>query len=188
MEYQSTKEEKFDSIYRALADQIFKVAMHYAKDYYTAQEITQMAFVKLYKHMDNVKPECIKSWLIVTVKNILFNQNRNSKHEMLEEAVGVIMESKEPADYSDNLDRRYVREEQKRLAEELYDSIFDRLYRKSPDWYDAVMLVYCLEKPQKEAARELGISIEVLHSRLYRAKQWIRKNYEKEYEEVVSWL
>lgn len=31
MESKSTKDKKFDSIYRAYKDSIFKVAMHYAK-------------------------------------------------------------------------------------------------------------------------------------------------------------
>ena len=35
---------------------------------------------------------------------------------------------------------------------------------------------------------QIGIAVEVLNSRLYRARQWIRKNYENEYREVVSWF
>ena len=38
-----------------------------------------------------------------------------------------------------------------------------------------------MKSQQKDVAREMGISLEVLHSMLYRAKKWIRKNYEKRY-------
>lgn len=62
------------------------------------------------------------------------------------------------------------------------------IYKEHRIWYDAVMQVYCFGKSQQEAADQLGIAVEVLNSRLYRARQWIRKNYEKEYEEVVSWF
>ena len=41
MESKSTKDKKFDSIYRAYKDSIFKVAMHYAKCEDLANEITQ---------------------------------------------------------------------------------------------------------------------------------------------------
>lgn len=51
-----------------------------------------------------------------------------------------------------------------------------------------MMQLYCFGKSQQEAADQLGIAVEVLNSRLYRARQWIRKNYEKEYEEVVNWF
>lgn len=40
MESKSTKDKKFDSIYRAYKDSIFKVAMHYAKCEDLANEIT----------------------------------------------------------------------------------------------------------------------------------------------------
>ena len=63
----------------------------------------------------------------------------------------------------------------------LADEIYLRLFEENKRWYDAIMAVYLLEKPQKEVAREMGISLEVLHSMLYRAKKWIRKNYEKRY-------
>ena len=49
-------------------------------------------------------------------------------------------------------------------------------------WYEAVTLTYCLEKSQREVAEIMGVSVEVLHSMLYRAKKWIRKNYEDQFE------
>ena len=48
MESKSTKDKKFDSIYRAYKDSIFKVAMHYAKCEDLANEITQKTFFQLY--------------------------------------------------------------------------------------------------------------------------------------------
>lgn len=47
MESKSTKDKKFDSIYRAYKDSIFKVAMHYAKCEDLANEITQKTFFQL---------------------------------------------------------------------------------------------------------------------------------------------
>lgn len=48
MESKLTKDKKFDSIYRAYKDSIFKVAMHYAKCEDLANEITQKTFFQLY--------------------------------------------------------------------------------------------------------------------------------------------
>ena len=76
------------------------------------------------------------------------------------------------------MEEYYLRTEQKRRAEELEDSIFECLYKDHRIWYDAVTQVYCFGKSQQEAAEQLGIAVEVLNSRLYRARQWIRKNYE----------
>lgn len=44
MESKSTKDKKFDSIYRAYKDSIFKVAMHYAKCEDLANELHKRHF------------------------------------------------------------------------------------------------------------------------------------------------
>lgn len=188
MEEKSSIDYKFDSIYQAYADSIFKMTMHYAKDYDVAQEITQAAFFQLYTHFKNVDLEYVKPWLVTTAKHLLFNYNRDSKREILGEVLELVMESTGIPEYGDTLEEDYLRKHQKNMAKDLRFDILERLYREHRVWYDAVKLVYCLNKSQLDAAEELGIAIEVLHSRLYRARQWIRKNYGKEYEEVVNWF
>ena len=42
-------------------------------------------------------------------------------------------------------------------------------------------MVYVLGKPQKEVAKEMEITLGVLESILYRAKEWIKKNYSERY-------
>ena len=64
------------------------------------------------------------------------------------------------------------------------EDIFGELYRMNERWYDAITITYLLEKPQKEVAEELGVSLEILHSMLYRAKRWIRKKYREEYDRL----
>lgn len=63
----------------------------------------------------------------------------------------------------------------------LKENIFEALYKKNSRWYDVITITYILGKPQKEVAENMGITLDVLHSTLYRAKKWIRKNYAEEY-------
>ena len=58
--------------------------------------------------------------------------------------------------------------------------ILDDLYEINERWYDAVTKSYCLNMPQKEVAEEMGVSIEVLHSVLYRAREWVKKRYKSD--------
>lgn len=185
MEYRARKEERFKSIYEAYSDDIFKLSMYYTKDYEASQEIMQNVFFKFYLHMDNVKLDCIRSWLIRTARNMVYNHSRDSQYEMFGEVIEVLVE-KDDAEIS--LEEKYIRGERRKEVSELCQSILGRLYVEHRGWYEALILVYCLEKPQSEAADELGITLEVLHSRLYRAKQWIRKNYEKKYREASNWI
>lgn len=183
MEYKSRKEEKFDSIYQACAKDIYKISMYYAKDEDVAQELTQEAFFKLYVHFDNVNPEKACAWLAQTVKHLAFNRTRDSRSEVAGEEIDFIIDTKEAFP---SIEEQFFRGEQMKTERELVESIFDSLHEEHPTWYEALTLVYCLEKPQLEVAEELGISLEVLHSRLYRAKQWIRKHYEDRYSEVAT--
>lgn len=172
MESKSTKDKKFDSIYRAYKDSIFKVAMHYAKCEDLANEITQKTFFQLYIYFENVNLDNVYPWLVTTARNFTFNYNRDKKREILGEVFEVLKETKDKFCNINNME----------------DSIFECLYKDHRIWYDAVTQVYCFGKSQQEAAEQLGIAVEVLNSRLYRARQWIRKNYENEYREVVSWF
>ena len=67
---------------------------------------------------------------------------------------------------------------------ELTGDIFAALYRKNQRWYDAITIVYVLEKPQKEVAETMGMDLESFHSMLYRAKQWIREKYKERYDKL----
>jgi len=58
------------------------------------------------------------------------------------------------------------------------------LRKENESWYQIVNLIFCLEKPHDVVAKELGISKDVLYSKLYRAKKWIRKNFEDEYKNL----
>ena len=60
------------------------------------------------------------------------------------------------------------------------------MFRVNERWYDAILLTYFLEKPQKEVADVMGISLENLHSTLYRARQWIRKHYEEQFQHLYK--
>ena len=186
MESKASKDKKFDSIYRAYKDSIFKVAMHYTKCEDLASEITQRTFFQLYIYFENVDLESVYPWLITTARNSAFNYNRDRKREILAGVFDLFRGTKDRVCYINNMEEYYLRNEQKRRAECLEFRIFERLYKEHRIWYDAVMQVYCFGKSQQEAADQLGIAVEVLNSRLYRARQWIRKNYEKEYEEVVN--
>lgn len=148
--------------------------------------------VKLHKgqyiYFENVDLESVYPWLITTARNSAFNYNRDRKREILAGVFDLFRGTKDRVCYINNMEEYYLRNEQKRRAECLEFRIFERLYKEHRIWYDAVMQVYCFGKSQQEAADQLGIAVEVLNSRLYRARQWIRKNYEKEYEEVVNWF
>lgn len=55
-------------------------------------------------------------------------------------------------------------------------TILDALYEENENWYEAITMVYCLEKT-KDVAESMGISIQALTGVLYRARKWVKIHY-----------
>lgn len=182
MEYLTSKEEKFDSIYRAYKDEIYRISLHFTKDEYMAQEITQKAFFQFYLHMDGANIKNVRSYLIRTVKNMVYNSTRDTKYEQCEGEMEVLEEN---SNMTMSVEDAYLLDEQRKRQRELTDTILERLRKENELWYEVIELVCCLEKPQDIVAAELDITKDVLYSRLYRARRWIQKNYGEEFEEIT---
>ena len=92
-----------------------------------------------------------------------------------------VKKEKELTRVAESPEEVFERKSNEQKFTELKENIFEALYKKNPRWYDVITITYILGKPQKEVAENMGITLDVLHSTLYRAKQWIRKNYAEEY-------
>lgn len=171
----------FEAVYDKYKDLIFQTAFLYLKEWYGAEDIMQETFLRYYIYMEHTRVENTKSWLLTTAKNIALNyirgKRRSTSVEVTEEEEPLFgLEQSTEEVFFDKLWRREVI----RSA----DTILEVLYRKNRKWYDAVTLVYCMEKPQKEVAECLDMSLESLYSMLYRAKNWVKKHYREEYDHI----
>lgn len=181
----ASKDEIFNSIYQAYANDVFKTSLKYLQDEDAARDITQKTFFQFYQHMDNTNIQFVRAYLVRSARNLSLNYIRDSKHVQSEDDVCVLEEKSATVA---SLEDSYIEDERRRKQRELSEMILERLRQENELWYEAINLVCCLEKPQDEVARELGISKDVLYSRLHRARKWIHKNYNKEFEEFVDKL
>ncbi len=173
----------FDAIYEDKVDGVYQTALRYCGNHHAAEEIVQAVFVKLYLNLDNINEKAIGSWLLTTAKNMALNRGRGLKREILTEDFETY-----DGDITDinNLEDVFIKKICDEEYKELAKKIFTELYHLNPRWYEAVTITYFLEKPQKEVAEIMGVKIEVLHSILYRAKKWIKKNYEEQFEHLCE--
>lgn len=168
----------FDAVYEANVDAVYYTALRYSPDEHTAEEITQTVFMKLYKNMEHINMEAVTNYLLSAAKHMALNHNRDRKKEILVEDID------EEAMLTEDIEDEFMEKLYRRDCQDLVEEIFAELYRINERWYDAVTITYLLEKPQKEVAEIMGVSLEVLHSMLYRARKWIRKNFEEEYDHL----
>ncbi len=181
MEYKMIKDEKFNRVYRTYQNDVFKISLYYTKDEYISQDITQKVFYQFFLHLDNVKKDSIRAYLIRSARNLSYNWLRDTKREVNGDLLDIIPEENVPQ-YS--TEDEYIRDEEERERKEFVAMLMERLREENESWYDVVNLVFCMEKPHDLAAKELGITREVLYNRLYRAKKWLRKKFEDEYNKL----
>ena len=178
MEIKSIDKVSFDAIYEACSEEIHQIALYYSGNHHAAEEITQSVFMKIYVNLEHANIENVPEWLRVTAKHMTLNYKEHYRRQRAEENIMEMTDSVGIVESTEDEFMDRLREGEQR---ELIESIFEELYRINERWYDAVTITYYLKKPQKEVAEIIGVSLEVLHSMLYRAKKWIRKHYEERY-------
>lgn len=74
MKYKSLKEKRFEEVYDAYADNIYKVCLHYLRDEARAKEVVVETFFEVYKNLEYIEPEKMFSSLICVAKYIIDNK------------------------------------------------------------------------------------------------------------------
>lgn len=178
---QEEKRALFEKIYCENQHDMYKVALYFAQQEEAAMEITQKAFYHLYLHLEDVNLELVRAYVGRTIRNMTYNwarHNKIAKEGNIEDYYEDLM--------IESLEEILIRKEEKWIAWQLASDILAGLYVKNQRWYDTVIRVYYLEIPQEQVAKDEGVERDVISSRLYRAKQWIRQNYREQYEEAMG--
>ena len=178
-----TKEKNIDvfrGIYAEYNDLVLTIVMQYSNiNYHVAQELTQEVFLKLYEHFDTYEEDYLPQWLIVTARNEAKNYLKKSSREYLDDDIALTSDLLQEYPGIEETFFEELEEEEKILQRKY---MMDELYKVNERWYEAMTLVYVDGRKQQDVAEILGVSIEVLHGVLYRARKWVRENYKPENE------
>lgn len=159
VESEDVKKAEIDRLYKENVSKVYRTALYYVEDHYVAEEIVQEVFLKLYDNLGDICMESVPAWLITTAKNMAKNYLRDSKWETPMEEVP----EQEVPYSSEGLDAQLIEVLRQKECRELHDTIFADLYEKNSRWYEAVTVSYTLDKPQKEVADKMGISVDTLY-------------------------
>lgn len=169
------KNERFTEAYKKYRKLIMKIAYDRLGDTFLAEEISQQVFTSFYEHMDTLEDKSIKPWLMIATRNALIDYIRKQN----------IRKDKAASLYLDAAAR--VPENEEAVVERIENGkltfqILEDLREKNRDWYEVVMAICVNDMSQREAAEYLRMTPQVLNAKLYRAKQYIRRKYKKEYQ------
>ncbi len=182
MKHGEEKQKRFEEIYKKYSPLLIKSLYDMTSDFNLAEEMCQHVFMMYFIHMDKIVPGCDKTWLLLTAKRwvIDYYKKASTRNERL---LLDVKDEKPSAEDSEETIEKIM----KNMAEkELSSEILHDLKRKNRSWYRIISGIYMEERSIEEIAEELGISVSILYSKMYRAKSYIRKRYEKVYREYLK--
>jgi RNA polymerase sigma-70 factor (ECF subfamily) len=160
-EKDSCKEEVFNSIYREYSQSLRNFIFFKCTDTAQSYDITQEAFIKLWKNCKKVSPEKAKSFLYTVANNLFLNTVAHNK---------VVLNFKKEKTFEINKQSpQYLMEEQE-FGERLSKAIADLTELQRT----AFLLSRVEGKKYKEIAEILGISEKAAGKRIHDALEALR--------------
>ncbi|MBU7317521.1 sigma-70 family RNA polymerase sigma factor [Paenibacillus sp. SM 69] len=138
-----------------------------------AEDVTQEALLKIYASLPQYRYQGFKTWLtrIAVNKAIDFKRSQDRKKEELTDD----WEGRTPPEptQSNPVETQVIRRERSTYVRE-------RLDRLPENYRDVVVAFYIEEKSYQQIAEEQQVAIKTVESKLYRAKQYMRKVWKEE--------
>ena len=184
MEKEFTEGDAFVAAYSEYFGVVYKEALKYSGNHHIAEEIAQDAFFTAYIQFGSESKQQIRTWMLMFARYRAMNYIRDHKREVSLEEI-TMSEEKYPDALVDDSSEEYVIAMLKEQGfRKLGIDIFRELYQKKARWYQAVTLVYYVDMPQKEAAKQMGVTLYALEGMLKRARKWMIKRYKDQYDRL----
>ncbi len=172
----------FTTLVQKYQKSVHALAWRKVGDFHVAEEITQDAFLQVYKKLMTLKnPNQFAGWLYVIANRLCLNwiQRRKPTMQSLEDTS---TEEIEESSYA-----HHTSAEREAEATERRSTIVKKLLEKLPESERTVVTLYYLgEMDTKAIGRFLGVSVNTITSRLQRARKRLRTEEEFLVHEVLG--
>ncbi len=167
----------FEAFYGRYARIVKQIAIEYLNDYYDAEDVSQDVFMKLLDRLDSFEEEGeIKAWLRVVTKNRAIDVNRK-RHKNKVIYIGDYADVYELRDHKESIENYMLRKE-------LLAKIAIGYKKLGEDLRNALSTHCTLDVSQEKASKTLGIEVGTYRVRLFRARKYLKKQFEKEINEM----
>ena len=178
----SGDDEAFTALVRKHQKSVHALAWRRVGDFHFAEEITQDAFLRAYKHLPKLQdPKLFSGWLYV-ITNQLCNTWLRKNTSEINSLEDVTMAEMEKTFYE-----QYVSTQHEEEARSHNQELVKRLLEKLPESERTVMTLYYLgEMTAKEISKFLGVSVNTITSRLQRARKRLAQDEELLVQEMLG--
>ena len=163
--------ENFIKLIQQYQNLVFSICLKLTGDYFAAEDLTQETFLSAYRHLDNFEGQAEKAWLCRIASNKCIDYLRAASRRAVPVAEEEIPETVDVTQ-EDPLSRVLNQELLAKLKEEC-ESL------KSP-YREAAVKHFVEGKPAAEIAAESKESLSTVKTRIYRARELLRKTFGKE--------
>ena len=161
----------FSELVNKYQKSVHALAWRKVQDFHIAEDITQETFLRAYKRLSSLKdPHTFASWLYVIATNRCktWLSKKRLWTQSLEDTHNAELEK---ATYSS-----YVSAENERVSVEAQREVVKKLLAKMQESDRTVITLYYLGgMTYEEISRFLGVSVSAIKNRLYRARQFLKK-------------
>ncbi|MFB5759196.1 RNA polymerase sigma factor [Paenibacillus medicaginis] len=165
-----------ESAFRELVDRysrhVYQTAYSVLQDAKEAEDVSQETFVQVYTSLSQYRNEGFKSWLTrIAVRKAIDTKRRRSRRTadmtVADEALLLL-----PSHEEDILGRLIRQERRSELADKI---------ESLPEQHKEMVTAFYLQgKSYEQLAEEMQVAVKTVESRLYRARLWIRRNWNEE--------
>lgn len=164
--YRLLVERYANAIYRAVYGVLRSAA--------DAEDAAQEAFVQIHLSLPKYERKGLKTWMLRIAVNKAIDYKRKAARRKENLAMEPSELPQERTDHAPSSIEDIVLDRERR-------SRITRKIHEMPEHYRAVIVAYYLEeKSYQQIAHELEIELKSVESRLYRAKQWMRKHWKED--------
>lgn len=164
--------EKFEEIIDQYQDYIYSLCLGIVRDPHMSADITQEIFMKMYTSIGGYNHQGFKTWVsrIATNTSIDYIRKRTKEREKVISLDSYQASNSLPGDL-DTPESLLVEKDREEKLLFIYEGL-------SPKYRDVIKKYYMENKNYAAIAKEEGISIRAVESRLYRAKKMMKKGWE----------
>jgi RNA polymerase sigma-70 factor (ECF subfamily) len=179
------KKEAFAELVEKYKKQVFNVAWRMTGDVDVAMDISQEAFVKIYKNLNQYNPNYkFSSWLLKSVNNLcvdffrMKNDNTASLDVIMEVgAEGLLTQNSSVPSTADQFEKTQSQNDLRKLLKEAIEQL-------PLDYKSVVVLRHLQNLSYKDISQILDLPMGTIKARIFRARKMLKVYLEKKMTEM----
>ena len=163
---------KFQAAYEECKDSVYAYLVYMTHDAKLAEDLSQETFLRMFLHMNKFRGESgVKTWALTIARNVFLSYARKKQPVLMEEM------SKDLLQKPLNNQSLHASPEEHVLKQEKENQVRECLQFLGEQDRTALLLRDYEQLSYEEISKILGISLEAVKSRIYRARQNFKKVY-----------